>query len=95
MALQERSRSESGRAADYVAMLEAAGFRDARAVPIGAPRQDDSTIVALVRARLVERLEPNAAVASNLAGADHAREQEQASFTGDRRLFQIFASRPA
>ena len=97
VALQEWSRSRSEEALEYVATLEAAGFRDVRAVAVASPSPDDSTIAALVRARLVERLEPSGAAASNLVPAAPITlaEQERASSAGDRRLFQIFASRPA
>ncbi|MET0153493.1 MAG: class I SAM-dependent methyltransferase [Candidatus Binatia bacterium] len=97
VALQEWSRSRSEQAVEYVASLEAAGFRDVRAVAVASPRPDDSTIAALVRAQLVERLEPNEAAASNLVPAAPIAlaEPERASFEGDRTLFQIFASRPA
>ncbi len=98
VALQEWSRSRHrGGAAEYVAALEAAGFRDVRAIPLTSPRRDDSTAAALVRARLVERLEPSEATASELSPAapDAMDELGLAGSGDDRRLFQIFASRPA
>jgi SAM-dependent methyltransferase len=96
VALQEWSRSRPEGAAEYVAALEAAGFRDVHAVPLASPRRDDSTIAALVRERLVERLKAGEA-ASDLAPAALAAIDGpgRAGWGVGRRLFQIFASRPA
>jgi SAM-dependent methyltransferase len=97
VALQEWSRSRPEGAGAYVAALEAAGFRDVRAVPLAPPRRDDSTIAALVRERLVERLVPSEAAASELTQAAPVAidEPSLAGSGDDRRLYQIFASRPA
>jgi SAM-dependent methyltransferase len=97
VALQEWSGSRSEGAGEYMAALEAAGFREIRAVPLASPRRDGSTITALVRARLVEHLEPAQVAAADLAPATPAAIDEPGrAGSGDgRRLFQIFASRPA
>jgi len=90
VALQEWARSKEEFARDYTGALEAVGFGDIRVASVGGPREDDSTVVTLVRSRIARRLEEaGQRVERVLDGSGRAITERR------RALCQIFASRPA
>lgn len=97
VALQEWSRSTTEPAKKHVDALRAAGFGPVRVVSAPEAREDDSTIVSLIRRRVAARLDQSVAASAALAPA--ARKSldgpAQTISESDGTLCQLFAGRPA